>query len=66
VNPLFQHWLQQHVPDRAPRIMARIREMRGGRDNDSRSGIRMTGSGVWAATAAPALPQGLHAAGIQP
>jgi DNA repair photolyase len=48
VNPLFQHWLQQHVPDRAARIMARLREMRGGRDNDARFGTRMTGEGVWA------------------
>jgi len=48
VNPLFQQWLQQHVPDRAARIMARVREMRGGRDNDARFGSRMTGQGVWA------------------
>ncbi len=48
VNPLFQAWLQEHVPDRAARIMARVREMRGGKDNDSRFGTRMTGSGVWA------------------
>ncbi len=48
VNPLFQNWLDQHVPDRAARIMARVREMRGGRDNDSRFGSRMTGQGVWA------------------
>jgi DNA repair photolyase len=48
VNPLFQQWLQQHVPERAARIMARVREMRGGRDNDSRFGTRMTGQGVWA------------------
>ncbi len=48
VNPLFQNWLQQHVPDRAARIMARVREMRGGRDNDARFGSRMTGQGVWA------------------
>ncbi len=48
VNPLFQQWLQQHVPDRADRIMARVREMRGGKDNDSRFGSRMRGQGVWA------------------
>ena len=48
VNPLFQNWLQQHVPERAARIMARVREMRGGRDNDARFGSRMTGQGVWA------------------
>jgi DNA repair photolyase len=48
VNPLFQQWLAQHFPDKAPRIMARVREMRGGRDNDARFGTRMTGQGVWA------------------
>ena len=48
VNPLFQDWLQQHVPDRAARIMARIREMRGGKDNEAQFGARMTGRGIWA------------------
>lgn len=48
VNPLFQDWLQRHFPDRADRVMARIRDMRGGKDNDARFGTRMTGEGVWA------------------
>jgi DNA repair photolyase len=48
VNPLFQQWLRRHFPDRAARVMARVRDMRGGRDNDSRFGQRMTGTGVWA------------------
>jgi DNA repair photolyase len=48
VNPLFQDWLARHFPERAERVMARIREMRGGRDNDARFGSRMTGEGVWA------------------
>jgi DNA repair photolyase len=48
VNPLFQDWLQRHVPERASRIMARVREMRGGKDNDARFGSRMTGQGIWA------------------
>jgi len=48
VNPLFQDWLRQYVPERAERVMARLREMRGGRDNDSRFGHRMAGQGVWA------------------
>ncbi len=48
VNPLFQDWLQHHFPQRAARVMARIREMRGGRENDARFGSRMTGQGVWA------------------
>ncbi len=48
VNPIFQRWLDQHFPDRAARVMARVREMRGGRDNDARFGSRMHGEGVWA------------------
>ncbi len=48
VNPLFQQWLEQHFPDRAARVMARIREMRGGRDYRADYGSRFTGTGVWA------------------
>ena len=48
VNPLFQQWLTTHFPERASRVMARVHEMRGGRDNDPRFQSRMTGQGVWA------------------
>ncbi len=48
VNPIFQDWLARHYPLRAERVMARLREMRGGRDNDARFGSRMTGEGTWA------------------
>jgi DNA repair photolyase len=48
VNPLFQQWLEQHFPDRAGRVMARVREMRGGKDYDATFGSRMRGEGVWA------------------
>ncbi|MGM9481149.1 PA0069 family radical SAM protein [Roseateles sp. NT4] len=48
VNPLFQDWLQRHFPDRADRVMARIRDMRGGKDNDARFGTRFSGEGIWA------------------
>ena len=48
VNPLFQQWLEQHFPQRAARIMARVRDMRGGKYNDAAFGTRMTGQGVWA------------------
>ena len=48
VSPLFQQWLQTHFPDRAERVMARVREMRGGKDNDPRFTSRMTGTGIWA------------------
>jgi DNA repair photolyase len=48
VNPLFQQWLGQHFPERAARVMARVREMRSGRDYDSDFRTRMKGQGVWA------------------
>ena len=48
VNPIFQRWLDQHFPDRAARVMARIREMRGGRDYDASFDTRMSGTGIWA------------------
>jgi len=46
--PLFRQWLQQHHPQRAERIMARIHELRGGKDYDSDFTQRMKGQGVWA------------------
>ncbi len=48
VNPLFQRWLDEHFPDRAARVMARVREMRGGADYKAEFGTRMRGEGVWA------------------
>jgi DNA repair photolyase len=48
LNPLFQEWLGLHYPQRAARVMARVREMRGGKDYDSEWGQRMKGSGLWA------------------
>jgi DNA repair photolyase len=48
LNPLFKEWLDQHYPQRAARVMARVREMRGGNDYDSDFATRMKGHGVWA------------------
>jgi len=48
VNPLFQQWLEAHFPDRAARVMARIRDTRGGKDYDADFSQRMTGTGLWA------------------
>lgn len=48
VSPLFQQWLQVHFPDRAERVMNRVRDMRGGKDYDASFGSRMQGEGVWA------------------
>lgn len=48
VAPLFRDWLAVHYPDRADKVMAQIRSIRGGRDNDPRFGTRMRGNGPWA------------------
>ncbi|AJE46446.1 PA0069 family radical SAM protein [Celeribacter indicus] len=48
VAPLFEEWLAAHVPDRAGRVMKRMRELHGGEVYDSRWGKRMTGEGEWA------------------
>lgn len=47
VAPLFKQWLELHYPQRAGRIMARIHEMRGGKDYDANFATRMKGSGLW-------------------
>ena len=48
VAPLFREWLETHFPDRAAKVMATIRSMRGGRDNDPEFFTRMKPMGVWA------------------
>ncbi|RSK31979.1 PA0069 family radical SAM protein [Rhodovulum iodosum] len=48
VAPLFRDWLETHYPDRAARVMARLREMHGGRDYDPAWGRRMRGQGPYA------------------
>lgn len=48
VAGLFQDWLAEAFPDRAARVMARVRELHGGQDYDPEFGTRMTGQGKWA------------------
>lgn len=48
VSPLWQEWLAAHYPDRAGRIMARLREMHGGKDYEAQWGRRMRGQGPYA------------------
>ena len=48
VAPLFRAWLDEHYPGRAAKVMATIRSLRGGRDNDPSFFTRMRGQGPWA------------------
>ncbi|MEL6169873.1 MAG: PA0069 family radical SAM protein [Pseudomonadota bacterium] len=48
VAPLFREWLRDAFPDRAARVMGKVRETQGGKDYDAAWGRRMTGQGVHA------------------
>lgn len=48
VAPLFEEWARVHFPDRADRIMNRVRELHGGKVYEANFGTRMTGQGIWA------------------
>ena len=48
VAPLFREWLAIHFPERAAKVMAIVRSVRGGRDNDPDFVTRMKPQGTWA------------------
>ncbi len=49
VAPLFEHWLEEHYPERKEKVLGRIRHLRGnGKLNNPEWHTRMTGSGVFA------------------
>ncbi|SER51539.1 DNA repair photolyase [Tranquillimonas rosea] len=48
VAPLFRDWLAEHAPLRRERVMARLREMHGGKDYSAEWHHRMRGEGVHA------------------
>jgi DNA repair photolyase len=48
VEGIFLDWLEEHLPERFDRVVARLREVRGGRLSDPRFGSRMTGEGLYA------------------
>jgi DNA repair photolyase len=64
VSVLFQAWLEQHFPDRKDKILDRIRATRGGRLNDSRFGVRMSGQGNAAEMIGQVFRGGCRRAGI--
>jgi len=45
VAGLFEGWLDEHFPDRKDRVLNWVRDLRGGRLNESRFGHRMHGVG---------------------
>jgi DNA repair photolyase len=45
LGDLFKEWLAGERPDRAKRVMSLIHQTRGGKENDTRFGLRMVGEG---------------------
>ena len=64
VSSLWQAWLAEHYPDRAARVMARLREMHGGKDYDARWGHRMRGEGAYAEIIAARFRRQARALGL--
>ena len=48
LKDLFGEWLEQHEPLKAKHVWSRLHDMRGGRDNDPRWGMRQRGEGQYA------------------
>lgn len=48
VKDLFAEWLEKHYPDRREKVLHRIADVREGKLNDSRFGVRHRGTGIWA------------------
>ena len=44
VASLFREWLEVHAPLKAQRVMSLVRQTQGGKDYDSRFGVRRSGS----------------------
>jgi DNA repair photolyase len=64
VAPLFREWLDTHFPARAAKVMAQIRDMRGGRDNDPNFRSRMRGEGPYAQLIRARFARARAAAGL--
>ncbi len=46
---IFREWLADHYPERAAHVMSLINQARGGKDYDAEFGVRMRGTGPYAA-----------------
>lgn len=46
--PLFEQWLETHVPTKKEKVLNRVQAMRNGKLNESQFGKRMRGDGIFA------------------
>ncbi|MCR8547329.1 PA0069 family radical SAM protein [Salipiger sp. P9] len=64
VSPLWQAWLAEQYPDRAARVMARLREMHGGREYSAEWHRRMRGEGQYAGLIAQRFRKAVRRLGL--
>lgn len=64
VKPLMEEWLAEHYPDRAARVMAAVRDTRGGRAYRAEWHTRMTGQGQIADLIRLRFARAVRAAGL--
>src|ERR1700757_3661394 len=64
VAPLFEHWLEEHFPERKEKVLRRIRHLRRNRLNNSQWHTRMTGEGIFAEQIASLFKVGCRRTGI--
>jgi len=64
VAPLFEQWLEQHVPTKKDKVLNRVRDMRGGRLNENQFGKRMRGEGIFAEQIASLFKLACRQAGL--
>jgi len=66
VKDLFAEWIETHYPGRAKKVLNRIRSVHGGKLNDSRFGVRMTGQGIFAGEIHALFAIACKRAGLKP
>lgn len=64
LKQLFEEWLHQHFPDRAARVLALVRQTRGGKLYDSTFGQRQSGKGEYAGVLAQRFSLAVKRAGL--
>jgi len=66
VRPLFEEWLQHHMPHKAARVLARLRDLGDGEVYSAGFGARMKGQGPWAQLIAQRLRKAAVRHGLKP
>jgi DNA repair photolyase len=66
VKDVFEQWLRVHRPDRAERVLSRVRDTRDGKLYDSTFGTRGRGTGTYAEQISTLFDVSMRRAGLVP